>query len=185
MSLDDYEFQFAPTEAHLTALGKVLVESGVLEDVLELAIWQMMGVPESIGEQITTRPNLGQRVAMLLALVPVRFPSSQDQSEFAIIGQELKSIIGIRNHLAHAHWGSGVKQDEPITLNRRNEKGEIVPRQRTWRSNEIERIAARISRVGDELILFLEFRGVSCPPLPSKPWKQYRLPLEPKWKDRG
>ncbi len=181
MTIEEYSYWFPPTDAHLTAIGRVVVESACLENIIELAIWHLMGVQREVGEQVTNQPTLNQRLNFFFRILPKAYPADADQKAFKQIKQELQNVAAIRNHLIHAAWAFGTKQDIPISLNFRTEKGEIVPRTRKWKATAIERVAARIGRVGDELIAFLEDRGASLPPLSNRAWKQYQLPPEPKW----
>ena len=181
MTIEEYVYWFPPTDAHLTAIGRVVVESAVLEDVIELAIWHLMGVQREVGEQVTNQPTLTQRLNFFFRILPKVYLADADQRAFEPIKQELKAVAAIRNHLIHASWAFGTRQDTPISVNHRNEKGEIVPRTKKWKAPTIERVAARIGRVGDELIAYLEDRGASLPPSSSRSWKQYQVPPEPKW----
>ncbi len=181
MTIEEYSYWFPPTDAHLTAIGRVVVESACLENIIELAIWHLMDVQREVGEQVTNQPTLNQRLNFFFRLLPKVYTADADQKAFEQIKQELQAVAAIRNHLIHAAWAFGTKQDIPISVNHRNEKGEIVPRTRKWKADEIERVAARIGRVGDELIAYFEKRGASLPPLSNRSWKQYQLPPEPKW----
>jgi len=184
MSLDEYTYWLAPTDDHLRAIGRVIVESATLESVIEIAIWQLLKLPVEIGEQITNRPNLGQLTKILLCILPRVFKKDDDKKAFEPIEKELKTIVGIRNHLAHAYWAFGTQKNSPISMSYRSENGEIIPRTKKWRADEIERIAARIATVGNEFIYYLTARGVETPPSPSRPWRQYQVAPEPKWPRR-
>lgn len=181
MTIDEYQYQLPLPQEHKAAIGQIVAESGVLEGVIEIAIWQLLRIPVEMGEHLTNQPNLGQLVNLLLKIVPRRFTSRPDNDAFEPIRIELKAVVGMRNHLVHAYWTWGTTPDRPISLNFRNEKGEIIPRQKDWSATELDRVAARISRVGDELIAFLEARGVSTPPYRNRDWRPYQLPPEPKW----
>ena len=181
MTLEEYQYELSPTDDHLRALGLIMVESGVLEGVVEIAIWQTLNLPYWIGQRLTVNPNLGQLINMLLSVIPQSFTEDNDKVAFAPIAQELKAVASLRNYIVHCYWTFGVAQDRPVSLNFRNEKGAIVPRNRTWKVTELEQIAARISRVGDELEWYLQSRGVSVPPTPTRVWRRYQVPPQPKW----
>ena len=53
MTVDDYEYLQTPTEGHLREIGRIVVESAVLANVLEVATWQPIAVPPEAGEPIT------------------------------------------------------------------------------------------------------------------------------------
>ncbi len=118
---------------------------------------------------------------MLLSVVPQLFTEDDDQTDFAPIAQELKAVASLRNHIVHCYWAFGVAKDRPVSLNFRSVKGEIVPRNKAWKVAELERIAARISRVGDELEWYLQSRGVSSPLPRTRDWRRYQVPPQPKW----
>lgn len=181
MTVNEYVYWQSPTDSHLAALGRIVVECAILEGVIGIAIWQLLKVPREMGEHITSRPSLRQRADLLFSITPTAFPMDSDQNALAPIKQEINALIGVRNYLVHTNWGFGTTQDRPISVNYRNEKGDFVPRMRSWRVKEIERVAARIGRVGDELIDFLETHGVELPPSPNKSWRRYQMPPEPKW----
>ncbi len=181
MSLDEYQYNLAVTDDHLREIGRIMAESGVLEGVVQIAIWQTLNLPYQIGEQLTTNPNLGQLVSTLRAVVPTVFMADLDKTEFAPIAQELSNVVKLRNHIAHCYWTFGTKPARPISLNYRNEKGEVSARTKVWSPETLSRIAARISRVGDELEWYLKVRGVGSPQPQTRDWRRFQVPPEPKW----
>jgi hypothetical protein len=181
MSVDDYQYSMPLSDNHLREIGRVMAEAGVLEGVVQIAIWQVLNLPYRIGEQLTVSPSLGQLVKTLLAIVSKVFDSDLDNKEFTPIAQELNNAVALRNHIAHCYWAPGTEEARPLSLNFRNEKGEIAARIKDWIPSELHRVAARISRVGDELEWYLIARGVGSPQPPTRDWRPYQMPPEPKW----
>ena len=185
MSVDEYQYELALPDDHLRELGRIVAESGILESVVQIVIWQTLQLPYWVGEQLTVTPSLGQLVNTLLAIIPQVFQSDNDKAEFAPIAQELKAVVSLRNHVAHCHWTYGAAQNKPLSLNYRNEKGEVAARSKHWTPEELHRIAARISRVGDEIEWYVRVRGAGPPPPQTRDWQRYQVPPEPKWPPRA
>lgn len=185
MTIEEYSYDLSPTDDHLRELGRIIAESAILESVIAISIWQILKLPWWVGEQLTTAPNLGQLANTLFALIPKVYQSEDDQKEFEPIATELKAVVSLRNHVAHCYWTFGSTRDRPLSLNYRNEKGEIAARSKPWSPEELYRIAARISRVGDELEWFIRAHGGGDPLPQTRDWRRYQVPPEPKWPPVG
>ena len=184
MTIEEYQYTHAPTEQILTEIGRIMVESADLEGVIKIALWQTTSMLPAFGQILTERSNLGQLVRLLEMAMPAAFPDKKDQTALKPIMDELKAVAQVRNFVAHAYWRHGIKPNVPVSVSHKYEKADFVLRQRRWRADELYRIAARIGRVMEELIWFLETRGVSPPPLPRRSEKRYQVPPEPKWPTR-
>ena len=176
MTIEEYHYTHAPTEEILTEIGRIMVESADLEGVIKIALWQTTGMPPEFGQLLTERSNLGHLVKLLEMAVPVAFPNEKDQTAFKPIRDELRAVSQIRNFVAHAYWRHGIKEDAPLAVSHKSDKDDFILCERRWRVKELYRIAARIGRVMEELIWFLETRGVAPPPLPRRSSKRYQLP---------
>ena len=181
MTIDEYQYAMPLTDDHLKALGRIVAESSLLESVIEISIWETLKLPYQVGQQLTTNPNLGQLVNTLLSIMPQVLPDKSAQTDFGPIAQELKAVLSLRNYLIHSYWTFGATQNKPVSLNFRNDKGNIVPRSKPWTPEQLERVAARISRVGDELELFLRSHGAGMPQPLTRDWRPFQVPPEPKW----
>lgn len=181
MTIEEYTYWLPLTPEHLTELGRIAAESAQLEGLIEIGIWQTVKIPLPIGEQITSRPGLGQLLPILFTAIETIFPLDDDKTDFKPIREELKAVVTLRNHVIHGHWAFGITPDAPRSLAYKSERGGIFPRTKVWKPSDLQRIAARIGRVGDELIWFLDTRGVELPPPRRKPWKRFQVPPEPKW----
>lgn len=184
MTIEEYHYSHAPNDEILTEVGRIIIESADLEGVIKIALWQTTRMPVEFGQLLTERSSLGQLVKLLEMAVPVAFPNEKDQTAFKPIRDELRAVSQIRNFVAHAYWCHGIKEDAPVAVSHKSDKDDFILRERRWRAKELHRIAARIGRVMEELILFLESRGVTTPPVPRRSSKRYQLPPEPKWPSR-
>lgn len=184
MTVDEYHYTHAATDDILTEIGRIMVESADLEGVIKVALWQTTGMPVEFGQALTEKSNLGQLVKLLGLAVPTKFPSQNDRLAFKPINDELKAVNQLRNYIAHGYWRHGIKPNAPVSVSHKSDKDEFVLYERTWRADELYRVAARIGRVMEELIGFLEARNVSPPPLPHRASKRYQVPPEPKWPER-
>ena len=184
MTIEEYQYTYAPTDEILTEVGRIIVESAALEGVIKIALWQTTGMPVEFGQLLTERSNLGHLVKLLKMAMPVTFPQKIDQDALKPIMDELGAVTQVRNFVAHAYWRHGIKPDAPVSVSHLSDKDDFILRERRWQAKELHRIAARIGRVMEELSWFLETHGVSPPPYPRRSSKRYQLPPEPKWPPR-
>ncbi|MCH7539643.1 MAG: hypothetical protein IH999_04485 [Proteobacteria bacterium] len=74
MTIEEYQYIYAPTDEILTEVGRIIVESAALEGVIKIALWQTTGMPVEFGQLLTERSNLGHLVKLLKMAMPVAFP---------------------------------------------------------------------------------------------------------------
>ena len=164
--MERYEFSLAPTPAHLQAMGMVVVESAILDNVLELAIWSIENLTYEQGFRETLRLGFGAKALRFVKAAKERYASVQDRADLAQLANDLKIAGRQRNLIVHGSWTWGIKSNEPFIAKyrQRKRKGRIIGESGHMKPEDIERIAGNISRACGNLINFLEVHGAEPPP---------------------
>lgn len=168
---ENYVYEQPPTEMHLTEIGRVAVESAILEQLLRLGIWQLMKTTVEFGEIVTQQLHLEAKSDLFFEIANERFP--KDLEELKRIRALIKAVINKRNDYMHGIWDWSIKQNEPFLIRYRKRKNEgirkVTPTHRKVTPKQIAETAAEICVAQDELIIFLNTHGVSPPQRRSKP----------------
>ena len=162
-----YEFTLPPTPAHLERIGMVVAESTLLENIIELAIWQLEGMPPEIGLPKTMYVSFRSKSAWFLKVAKRNFTTEQDRSDLRDLAKDLKTVAKQRNMIVHGAWAWGVTQHEPWACKFAIRKGRVVGFKERFSAAKIKGIAANISQTQDNLIGFLQAKGVEPPPYAS------------------
>jgi len=157
-------------------VGKVVVESALLENVLELAIWQLEGLSPVAGFHQTLHMGFRTKSRRFMKAAKQKFPSPADRTALAGLMKDLRAVGKQRGFIVHGSWAWGTKSDTPWLAKYRKKKGNILGEMRPTKPESIELIAANVSQACDNLISFLLAHGVEAPPLPN-------TPEIPSWKD--
>ncbi len=126
--MEFYEFTLPPTPAHLQAMGMVVVESAVLENVLELAIWQIEGLSPEVGFHETLHLGLRRKSVRFFKAAKQRFNTPNDRKSLADIMKDLRAAGKQRNFVVHGSWAWGIKPDAPWLAKYRRKKAEFSGR---------------------------------------------------------
>ena len=160
----NYEFRLAPTPAHLLSIGMVVAESTVLENVLELAIWQLEGMPPEQGLPKTMHTSFRSKSAWFLKAAKRQYRTDQDRADLRSLAKDLKTVAKQRNMIVHGSWAWGITQREPWACKFALRKGRVVGFQERFSPEKIKGIAANLCQTQDNLIAFLQAKGVEPPP---------------------
>ena len=79
--MESYEFSLAPTPAHLQAMGMVVVESAILDNVLELAIWDVENLTHEQGFRETLHLPFRKKALRFVKAAKERYTSAQDRAD--------------------------------------------------------------------------------------------------------
>lgn len=151
------------SDKHYAAIGRVVVESATLEGVLELAIWATEGVDPAYGEEQTGGLNLKQKSDRFFKAAALRFKAADERDSLARLKEASGRALADRRRLVHGFWAFGVSADAPLLVHYREAKKRSAARPKPWTPAEIEAVASEIEAVGDQIIRFLEDRGMSAP----------------------
>ena len=166
--MERYEFSLAPTPAHLQAIGMVVVESAVLDNVLELAIWFVEGLTPELGFSETLHLGFRKKAMRFVKAAKKRFVSIQDRQALTELAKDLRIAGRQRALIVHGSWAWGIKPDEPWVAKYRQRKGRVFGETRRMKPRDIELIANNISRACMNLIHFLQVHGAEPPPFGRK-----------------
>lgn len=160
-----YTFEWPHSDEHLIAMGKVIVESASIEQTLQLAIWQLLGVPEEKGSHVTGYQNLEGRVTLFDSVAKATFTTQKDLKELSSVISAIRNANTQRNDIVHGVYWSGKNKSDVILYRYKKAKGTYGFKTQNLTPKGIEKIAAEIYAANDLLIEFLNQRGVVPPPL--------------------
>lgn len=172
--MSDYRFMWPLSDRHLVEMGKVIVESASLEQTLQLAIWQILKLPEEQGSHLTGRMHLDARADLFKKLAQTVFTTNEDKQAIEDVMSAIKDVIPKRNDITHGLWWQGEEISNSANLYRYKEQaGEYQLRYKSLTPCSIRQYAADITAANDALINFLNERDVFPPPPPRKPQTPY------------
>lgn len=88
------------------AVGSVAIECTYLEQQIELIIWRLAGLDAHRGPQFTANLQLKSRIETLQTIGRMLISTEAD-SEFKALIDELQACAVQRNHVIHGLWVSG------------------------------------------------------------------------------
>ena len=159
-----YEFRLALKSAHLQNMGMVIAESTVLENILELAIWQLQGMPPEQGLLKTMHISFRSKAAWFLKTAKRHFQADQDLVDIRSLAKDFKTVAKQRNMIVHGSWAWGSSESEPWACKFALRKGRVVGFKEQYSPEKIKGIAANLCQTQDNLIGFLQAKGVEPPP---------------------
>lgn len=166
-----YEFEWPATDEHLIAIGKIAIESASVEQTLQLAIWQILGVPEEKGSYVTGHLRLDSRLILFQDIAPSYFPKSAHCKLKKKINAIRKANTE-RNRIIHGLWEHG--KDSPAKIHKyKKAKGEYELRYKIFTAEQLEKIATQIFDAHNGLILLMNQHGLVPPERPNKPSRPY------------
>ena len=172
--MSDYKFVWPLSDRHLVEMGKVIVESASLEQILQLAIWQILKLPEEQGSHLTGRMHLDARADLFKKLALTVFTADEDKQAIEEVMSAIKDVIPKRNDVAHGLWWRGEEISTSADLYRYKEQGgEYQLRYKSLTPCSIRQYAVDISAANYAIIDFLNERDVAPPPPPRKPPTPY------------
>ena len=172
-----YDYDWPPTKDHLIAIGKVIVESASLEQVLHLAIWQLLGLEEKHGQHVTAHLRIDGLLRLFQPLARQHWCEGEVRVRLDELLEKIRASNSKRNDVAHAQWDWGTIESEPLKMRYRGESLDGVKeygfRFAATTPQDIEKVAANICAVTDDLGRFLSGQGLKPPPMPRKERKPY------------
>ncbi|WP_096458168.1 hypothetical protein [Sulfurifustis variabilis] len=141
---------------HIMAIGLLAAEWGYVESLVELLIWRLAKMPESIGYCITTHIGSVMRIDMLKTLAHETLSDQSIQDEIKSISAEFERLRIMRNDIIHSMWirkdffGSGA----PVSL-RVKAKGRVDMQTKVQNYEDIRKAASDMTaltvRIGSVL----------------------------------
>ena len=166
-----YFFEWPATDDHLIAIGKVVIESACLEFTLQLAIWQILGLPEEKASYITGHLGLDGRLTLFQEVAPSFFPKLAHGKLKEKIEAARKANTE-RNLIIHGLWEPG--KDSPTNIHKyKKEKGVYALRHKNFTPKKIEIIAKQIAEANKGLLTLLNKHGLKPPEPPRTPSRPY------------
>lgn len=165
---DDYEFYFPPTPAHLEAIGMLVVESAVLENVLELAIWQINKLVFKEGAFKTIHMGFRMKSACFLKSARSTHKKPEDQVLLRGIAKDLKQAGRERSMVVHGSWAWGIKHDTPLLVKYRVKRNRLIGNLNRTTASDIKKMAANANMACNNVIGFMMSRGYEPPPLRNR-----------------
>jgi hypothetical protein len=110
-----YTFLRPVSKEQLAAIGAIAVEGAALEHALEWAIWKMLGLPDDIGELLTTGQNFPRKVNTFKQAAYKRFEDPALRKEADEIAARTLSSSRRRNDVIHASWDWDLPEYFPDT----------------------------------------------------------------------
>jgi len=95
------------SDEHLRALGKITTNFAMLEEVVSVCIWGLIGEEQRLGRVITTELSFSRKVDLLSSLYRYRINSAEKLSELNELLNQLALAEEKRNSITHSHWGAG------------------------------------------------------------------------------
>jgi hypothetical protein len=91
------------SEAHLTKIGRVIVQWSMLEAIIEAAIWQAAGLRNDMGRAMTSQTQMLSKLDLLEAVLMQTRPKLGEQ--FSAVANYVRDCLaGRRNLVAHGMW---------------------------------------------------------------------------------
>lgn len=166
-----YFFEWPATDDHLIAIGKIAIESACIEQTLQLAIWQILGLPEEKASYLTGHLHLDGRLKLFQEVAPSFFPKSAHCSLKKKI-TAIRNANTERNRIIHGLWEPG--KDSPTHIHKyKKEKGIYALRYRNFTAQKIEDIAKQIADANYELMTLMNKHGLVPPAQPNTPSRPY------------
>lgn len=162
-----YNFSWCASNDHLIAIGKIAIESSCLEQTIQLATWQILGLPEEKGSHITGKMHLDGRVNLFVDVARSYFPEPS-RAELDDIIKDIRQARTQRNLIIHGLWSLGKPEanSSSCIYRYKREKGVFRLRHKNYTAPQIEAIAKQISDALIRFTLFLHKHGVSPPDAP-------------------
>lgn len=154
---DKLPIQEALQDDHLRAIGMVIAQWAQVDSLLLAAVCEIAGFPRDTGFIVINRQDARTKIGLLRTLVTEYHPDYVDQ--FSDLADRLNKAYGKRNDYAHLRWEKGQKKGtiSPVgakTVGKLSiAKGEIT-------ANDIEQFARDLWMLGNELLAFLNLRGL-------------------------
>jgi hypothetical protein len=113
---------------HLEQIGDITVSFALLDNTIQMLIWQLISKNQRIGQIITSQVSFGKLIPLAISLYKERFGEDDSYDKFKKLMKLAKKIEEKdRNHIIHSFWGAG-KDNQHITqikITTRENKGLI------------------------------------------------------------
>ena len=145
------EFKDYIPEPYLTAIGKVCVNWGMLEKIMDLALAKLAGftLEDSRGAIVTTHMSWPQKMDVLEALVNALLLDYPYLAKFDKTKPLLKKAQEGRNRIVHGQWG---ESDGKIHKLRMTARGKLKASIDLITIEQINAIAMDVGRAGAALL---------------------------------
>jgi hypothetical protein len=92
------------SEEQLSALGRIAVEAGELESLLEWGIWRMLALPAATGRLFTTGQSLELKVKTFIRVAQKVLTDKDIRQQASQVAAQMRDSSGRRNDAIHAVW---------------------------------------------------------------------------------
>ena len=138
-------------DAHLRAIGEVIVHFAGMDLTVDMAIGKILKVHVGAETAVTVGIGLPFKLDMLEGLALTTLSTGPIRQELLDIISEIRIVQQDRNFIAHAHWIPESKDDEKV-LGTQGKKNALGYRSETWSADDITRIAERINQLEGMLL---------------------------------
>lgn len=164
--MKDYRktFRTSASRGAKAALGQMSVQWGLLEGLIEAALWRALGVPYDVGRAITNQLQMRGKIDALCSVLNQTDPHLAEQ--FKPVGDFVQgSLSSTRNKYTHGFWARSPAKDSPDHVVKFNAKGSLVSIGGDVTAAEIKALSDDIMDVSNWMMAFSDL----LPPLPQPP----------------
>lgn len=127
-------------------IGQVCVQWGMLETMIESAIWQAAKVQNDIGRTITSQLQMQSKIDLLLALLHQNNPKLAPY--FDKVARYIREcLIGKRNLIIHGFWGQNPDDIETAWIVKFSATGKLTTKGKEFNKEELTALAGDIADV--------------------------------------
>lgn len=151
------------TEAHVLAIGRVVVRWGMTERVIMDSLWEVAtgqsfeNMPEEASISLALVTGMEARVALGILKAAFRARHANAADEFDKIVDKIDKLRDTRNLVAHARWLKG-KRAGTISTAVFKSSGRLRAVEHAFTAPELEALAERITAATGQLMAFLSQR---------------------------
>lgn len=102
------------TDEHLRSLGKITANFALLEALVSLCIWTLIGGEQRLGQITTAELSFSQKVTLLSSLYRYRVNSAEESTELKGLLSRIAQAEEKRNAITHSVWAAG-RTKETVT----------------------------------------------------------------------
>ena len=136
--------ELASNADHHRAIGRIVESAARLDSALANLLWALLGPEQRVGQIVTGRLGVSQRLQLLGVLVAHLTDAEDVRVQCAAVRDESETAMAKRDRVVHATWGVGVVDARKLMMN-------AIVRAKSGIRHDVQRVsAADLSAIAEE-----------------------------------
>lgn len=150
-----------PTTDHLRAIGQITANFAMLEVIVAMSVWSLIGPDQRLGQIITAELSLRKLLDLLSNLYELRVNDPQLIKELKGLIAEASRAEKKRNVITHSYWAAGDTHDirTRVKMTAKRHKG-LKHQSEPMSVEDLDDIADFIGEAGNHIKEFMVRTGI-------------------------